>query len=173
MISQLPSDIENIVLSFAYCMTLDQINRRAYYAWLITRDCPVPENWKKLYTIQQNVRVFDWHAFLKTNMHPNCPQCIISLRGVRETIESLNWHFIKQLHSTAARFLKIDTKTNVLTAFNFWTPRSHKLLFLLQRLICGLDNTSCLNKAARDNMMFSSVFITNGDPLCQYLHYTS
>ena len=168
----LPSVIEDIIIEYAYAVSsLKFLNQSAFFAALNSRDCPVPETWKKLVHYEKNEWRFCWHEFLQTNFNPYCPQTLINLSAVRETIRNLNWFYVKTLRTNASNWCLYQTKAAVLYDFNFWTPRAVKNMFLLQRLLTSVDSSNFLNKKARDSMQFSTVMILPTDPLCMYLNF--
>ena len=168
----LPIELTDIIFSFAYPLrNLKSLNRCAYFSWLTSKTVAIPKTWKKLLMYEDGFRIFNWTEFLKTNFNPYSAQTIIKLSAVRETVRNLNWHYVVQMRVTASSWCLARTKKQILQDFSFWTPFTERNIFLLQRLLCSVDCSACLNKHARERLAYSSVLICNPYPLCKFLNY--
>ena len=164
--SILPEVLENLIVEFCYypIRSVGAINSFAIICWLHSRNLPTPRSWKHL--LHRNDQ-FHWKRFLSTSMCPGCASTLISLAEVRHTVRTLNWHVVKNTHTTAAKFTIFQTKKSILKQLQNWEVRTTAFIFLIQRLLCSLDFPRCLNKT--DTLNFDGCIISNPNPLCMYL----
>ena len=162
----LPKTLENLIVEFCYfpVRSTDGINSLATVCWLHSRNLPTPRSWKHLLGFNDS---FHWKNFLSTSMYPSRASTLISLPEVRNTVKMLNWHVVKNTHTTAAKFAIFQTKKNILKQLQTWEVRTTAFVFLIQRLLCSLDFPKCLNKS--DSLKFDGCFVSNPNPLCMYI----
>lgn len=146
--TNLPTDLQSIVFCFAYNVkNIDQLNQFATFAWLNSKEAPIPLSWKKLLK-PCNKYEFNWKVFLKTTFDPFAISTLIELFEVRRTVELLNWHYLKQLNNAACIWVRSNLKSKVLQELESWSPTAASHIFLLQRLLCCIDLPKGIKKLA-------------------------
>ena len=169
----MPSEIQTLITQFTYNVkSIEQLNQVARYAWLNTRQISVPPTWKNLLLTRNGNTHFDWSTFLKTNLNPWGISTLISHKGVRGTVQLLNWHFLKQQCTASSAWSRANYKHHILEELRFWTDKSADHVFYLQRLLCSVNIPECLNKYARGycQQHFKSIIITNTVPLSYFVN---
>jgi hypothetical protein len=166
----LPICLQTLVLHFMYeCDSIDKLNDLAVFAFVNSRNLPVPYLWKKLIkTTHPRRAYFNWSKFLATDLNPYGLD-IICLSGVRDTVRSLNWNYLRNLCITSSYIATKYTKKHLLVILQE-DQKTFAIIFHLQRLLCCIDfPKACVRSRGAARFKYDRHIISNPNPLCMYI----
>jgi len=127
---ELPEVLEDLIYTFAYDQTRDELHYRSHRARQATHLMPVPPMWKNLLTQGR----FDWHKYLSG-------EHVICIEAVKCALGYINWHCLRSKKCPIAKFSQITTKTSLSRSLGcFWTRENTVIMIWLLLSVCSIDD---------------------------------
>jgi hypothetical protein len=169
----LPKVLLDLICVFTYNISsFEELECRMVAFFNIARVLPVPRKWKAL--VRYRVVHGRLHATINYNnfykhVH-SCPFSAvtqISLKGVRKTINLLNWTVLKGSDQGTFEFMKSRTKREIIIEHSFWSYASVVGIFFLQRLLVSVRRQHIRRVSFKQK--FDYIFLRESSPLGMYL----
>lgn len=109
-----PTDIGNLITSFAYDRDMKQVDERIEYAKQ-TISLPVPKSWLRFYTCVACYIELDWSSILDFKYSH-----ALDMNSVADTVKMINWSLLKQKRTTMSYMVCRFTKSEIIYTLRNW-----------------------------------------------------